>query len=105
MTTHQSSQPSLSPYDTGVRLEPRSWLPYGTGVTITTPAENFGKVDFDDDAGETTAVAYVERDDDGKYTLHVTPLCDEKNLRVVLHAEDGEFVLTRDGAPDAGTAR
>ncbi|WP_394941179.1 hypothetical protein [Psychromicrobium sp. YIM B11713] len=105
MTAHQSTtQPSLSPYDTGVRLEPRNWLPYGTTVADTTPVENFGKVDFNDDAGETTAVAYIERED-GKYTMHVTPLCEGRDLRVVLHAEDGEFVLTRDGAADARTAR
>lgn len=69
-----SASTTPTPYDTGERLEPKSWLPYGTEVTGITPAENFGKVDFDDDEGATVAVAYMARDEDGGYTLHVVSL-------------------------------
>lgn len=70
--SNMASQNHLSPYDLGTRAEPQVWLPYGTKVTETTPAENFGKVDFDDDAGETICVAWVERDPEtGRYKLYV----------------------------------
>jgi len=75
-TETTAEQPAeLSPYDTGARCEPRVWLPYGTEVTPTTPAENFGKVDFDDDEGSTVCVVLVERGKDGVHTVRVDPLC------------------------------
>ncbi|MFC4048333.1 hypothetical protein ACFOY4_01445 [Actinomadura syzygii] len=80
-------RPALSPYDTGVRCEPKSWLPYGTAVTERTPVENFGKVDFEDEEGNTVCVAYVERGRDGRYTVHVEPLGDADAIAVELHAE------------------
>lgn len=45
-------QPALSPYDTGVRCEAKPWIPLGERVTQATPAESFGKVDFDDERGK-----------------------------------------------------
>jgi hypothetical protein len=57
----------LTPYDIGTRCEPKPWLPYGTAVTPATPAENFGKVDFDDDEGTTVCVIHVERNGDGTH--------------------------------------
>lgn len=77
--------PHLTPYDTGRRHEAKPWIPYGTTVTEATPAENFGKVDFDDDEGSTTAVVYLELGDDGRYQLHVTPLCDSSEIDVIIH--------------------
>lgn len=68
----------LTPYDTGVRCEAKAWLPYGTKVNESTPAENFGKVDFDDNEGGTVAVVHLERGADGKYTLHLDNLGEDE---------------------------
>lgn len=80
-------RPELSPYDTGARCEAKPWIPYGERVTHATPAESFGKVDFDDDEGSAVCVAYVERGEDGGYTLHVEPLCEDERVRVAIHYE------------------
>lgn len=85
-------QQALSPYDTGERNEPKVWLPYGTDVTEATPAENFGKVDFDDDCGETDCTVYVERNDDGTKTVHVLSHGDDGELNVRLHGMDDSVV-------------
>ncbi|MFF1880226.1 hypothetical protein ACFVVC_01990 [Pseudarthrobacter sp. NPDC058196] len=82
-------EPKLSPYDTGARCEAKPWIPYGERVTEATPAENFGKVDFEDDEGSTVCVAYLERDKDGGYTLHVTPMCEDREIRVEVNYECG----------------
>lgn len=78
----------LTPYDTGARCEARAWILYGTKVSEIHPAENFGKVDFDDDASETVATAWIEKNDDGTFTLHVENHVDPDELKVVRH--DGE---------------
>lgn len=78
-----TTKPELSPYDTGARCEARAWLPYGTKVRPASPAANFGKVDFDDDEGGTVAMAYVEKNPDGSYTLHVESMLDNGQLTVV----------------------
>lgn len=80
-----STQPKLTPYDTGSRLEARSWIPYGTNVSEVTPAENFGKVDFDDDEGGTVAVIYMERSADGKFVVHIQPLSDVEDIVIQVH--------------------
>ncbi|AOY70879.1 MULTISPECIES: hypothetical protein [unclassified Arthrobacter] len=82
-------QPQLSPYDTGARCEAKPWIPYGERVTAATPAESFGKVDFDDEESGTVCVAYLERDMDGGYTLHVAPLSEDRKVRVAIHYERG----------------
>ena len=84
---------SLSPYDTGVRCEAKPWLPYGTKVTEATPAENFGKVDFDDDEGHTVAVVHLERGADGRYTVHVNSLCADDEIQVELSLENDTFLV------------
>lgn len=84
---------SLSPYDTGERCEPKSWIPYGTKVTEATPAENFGKVDFEDDEAHTVAIVHIERRRDGTHVVHVQPLVDEDEVQVELHLEDGVQTL------------
>lgn len=83
----------LSPYDTGKRCEPKSWIPYGTKVSEITPAENFGKVDFEDDCGDTVVVVLVERADDGTHVVHVQPLVEEDEIRVELHLDSGAQTL------------
>ena len=80
-----STTSDLTPYDAGTRLEAKPWLPYGTKITEATPAENFGKVDFDDDESETVACAWIEKNADGTYTLHVQPMVEAEELLVAVH--------------------
>ncbi len=56
---------TLTPYDTGARLEPQLW-PKGD-------ADTFGLVDFDDDESHTVLTVHVERRGSG-YALHVRNL-------------------------------
>lgn len=85
MSKH-SPNAELTPYDTGDRCEAKTWLPYGTTVTEATPAENFGKVDFENDAGETVAVAYLARGADSKYELHIENLGEDE---ITVHMSAG----------------
>lgn len=63
---------TLTPYETGERLEPELWNvypvwqpdTYGTG-------EGWGKVDFDDENATTHATIHGERNEDGTYTIHI----------------------------------
>lgn len=58
----------LTPYDTGKRLEPVPWV---RGASVEGyPPSNFGKVDFDNEEGGTDATLWIERNEDGTYTLH-----------------------------------
>jgi len=59
---------NLTPYDTGERLEPRTWVTSTAGVTKDN-ADDFGKVDFDADDGRTVATLWIERKPDGTYAL------------------------------------
>lgn len=66
-----TSQQTRSPYDTGVRAEPKVWK-----AEHRESDEDFGKVDFDTDTDYTVATVWVERSSDG-YTLkghHNEPL-------------------------------
>lgn len=51
---------TLTPYDTGKRSQPKVW----TSAHRDTE-DDYGKVDFDDDAGGTVATLYIEKGDDG----------------------------------------
>ena len=53
-----------TPYDTGKRSEPMVW----TKSHIQSD-DDYGKVDFEDDAGGTLATLYIEQDPDGTYAL------------------------------------
>ena len=54
-----------TPYDTGKRSEPKVW-----GKGHIEDDDDYGKVDFDDDAGGTIATLYIEQSDDrSSYTL------------------------------------
>lgn len=57
-----------TPYDTGKRLEPVPWVK-GPSIEGYLPS-NFGKVDFDDEESATVATLWMERNEDGSYTLH-----------------------------------
>lgn len=65
---------ALTPYDTGAVLEPKGWVDADgiAGSELRRPAEadDYGKVDFDDDEGNTvTTVRIVARD--GVHILQV----------------------------------
>ncbi|MFB7919291.1 hypothetical protein [Streptomyces sp. NPDC056061] len=87
------SLPPVSPYDTGERCEPKPWIPYGTPVNGAYPAEDFGKVDFDDDEGHIICVVYVERTADGQHTVHIDPQYSGDEISAVLHLPSGEVHL------------
>lgn len=58
----------LTPYDRGERLQPMRWVtPRGE---VDHPDADFGKVDFDNEEGGTNLTLWVERNEDGTYTLH-----------------------------------
>lgn len=78
----------LTPYDTGVRLEPHPWHVQPRNLEQD-PAEaaRYGKVDFDNEEGTTFITSYVERNEDKSYTLHTN-----------VHSDDPVVVnLTADG--------
>ncbi|MBT8162911.1 MULTISPECIES: hypothetical protein [Arthrobacter] len=84
-----------TPYDTGARCEPKPWLPTSDVQQLALRndlPDDFGKVDFDNDEGGTVCVAYVERNGDGRFTVHIQPLVDEE-LRVMVHRDDGSVVI------------
>lgn len=63
---------NLTPYDTGHRAEPRLWVSSTQGVGKTNDPDDWGKVDFDDDSGDTVATIWLERNEhSGQYILHV----------------------------------
>lgn len=63
----------LTPYDTGERLEPKVWVVGGISgheyPRLSEP-DDYGRVDFDDDAGTTVATVYAKRVD-GTFVLVV----------------------------------
>lgn len=93
---------ALTPFDTGERCEAKPWIPYGTAVSEAHPAEDFGKVDFDDDEDRTVAVAWVERRPDGTHRLHVEPLVDDEELSVEVRFDRRTAVV---GGPDRPSAK
>ena len=74
----------LTPYDTGDRCEAKPWIPYGTEISEVFPAENFGKVDFDDEEDHTVCTVYVQRDEDGRHSVRVESMLEDDALRVVV---------------------
>lgn len=67
---------SLTPYDTGARLEPQPWHVQPRNLPNPGEADRYGKVDFDDDEGATALTVHVQRNEtsgtneDKSYTLH-----------------------------------
>lgn len=69
----------LSPYDTGKRAEPKPW-PHSLAKVVAEMAPiaremaeaEFGKVDFENDSSEHVATIWIERDEDGDYTVHIS---------------------------------
>lgn len=82
--------PTLNPYDTGSRLEPKLWQPDRGSVIAAMSAgehEDVGKVDFEDDEGGAAVVVFMSRDADGGYVLNIQPLCGNNELTVRVHDE------------------
>jgi hypothetical protein len=71
-----------TPYDTGKRSEPRPWT-----APHRESDDDYGKVDFEDDAGGTIATLYIEQEDDRSYTLKGYT---NEPLRVEIEQEDPE---------------
>lgn len=72
-----------TPYDTGKRSEPKVWT---KGHIVDD--DDYGKVDFDDDAGGTIATLYIEQSDDrSSYTLKGYT---NEPLKVDIEQEDPE---------------
>ena len=68
---------NLTPYDTGKRAEPKPWPTTTVPMSELPPTargmeeDRFGKVDFDDDAGETLFTMWVERNERGRHVVHI----------------------------------
>lgn len=85
---------TLTPYDTGDRLEPHPWVRGEVaspgGLPWRVEVGDFGRVDFDDDEGRTVLTLYVERSVTGGYALHVENLTAELRIDVAQpHVPDG----------------
>lgn len=60
---------TLTPYDTGERLEPHPWIARDPGLTKAKEPDDYGKVDFDADDGYTVATLHIRKEEDDSYTL------------------------------------
>ena len=90
------SQPEISPYDTGARCEPKLWQPNSEAVAevmCSGEAEDIGNVDFSNGVNGTVVTVHVSRSDAGMYTVHLTPMCDDDQIRVELHREKGLAII------------
>lgn len=92
MSSHTSS---ASPYSTGARLEPHPWVRDGiTGSEYQRPAEadDYGRVDFDDDEGTTIATLHIEGSAIWPEDAFVLKL--DVNAPVIIHGPGGEYIGT-----------
>lgn len=79
MPDTQITERYLSPYDTGKRYEPNPWaLPPSRAdleemppMALALEEARFGKVDFDDENGDTGFTVWVERNERGIPVVHV----------------------------------
>ena len=76
-----------TPYDTGKRSEPKLWI-NPVSIDSSRADDDYGKVDFEDDAGGTVATLYIEQSDDrSSYTLKGYT---NEPLKVDIEQEDPE---------------
>ncbi|WP_405749228.1 hypothetical protein OG232_04130 [Streptomyces sp. NBC_01411] len=90
------SQPEMSPYDTGARCESKSWQPNSEAVAEVVrsgEAGDVGDVDLTNGENGTVVTVHVSRSDDGMYTVHLMPMCDDAQIRVELHREKDLAVI------------
>lgn len=85
------TQPTLTPYDTGERCEPKLWQPDRDAVVAAMRYDDergdIGNVDFEDDEGDTIVTVHVSRNEDGSFTVHLIPFVDVDQLEVERHDE------------------
>ncbi len=75
---------SLTPYDTGARMEPKLWVGKNQKPTNTADLDRFGRVDFENDEGASMVTVYVEPGEDGQVNVHIVPLAsDESEINVI----------------------
>jgi hypothetical protein len=73
----RTEQTERNPYQTGERLVPIKWNP-----AQMRDHGDYGKVDFDNESGETVCTVHVSRNDDGTHTVHVMPFRDGMQVEV-----------------------
>lgn len=84
-----------TPYDTGTRLEPLPWVKDGiTGSENPRPSQpdDYGRVDFDDDAGITVATVHIEAEPQATEGVYVMKI--DVNAPVIIHGPGGEYIGT-----------
>ncbi|QXN73999.1 hypothetical protein SEA_BLAB_73 [Microbacterium phage Blab] len=80
---------ALTPYDRGVRGEPKVW-PHVTRSELATLApialeleeDRFGRVDFDDDEGATLVTVWIELGETGEHVVHIQEHTTEVMVKV-----------------------
>jgi DNA-directed RNA polymerase subunit L len=88
---------SLTPYDTGDRLEPKPWHVQPLNLPSPEEADRYGRVDFDNDSGETVLTACIERKEGKSYTLHAY-VHGIENVQMELTLNDQESLLLQPSA-------
>jgi hypothetical protein len=89
---------TLTPYDTGQRHEPQPWSPWDQ-YAHDFDDDRYGKVDFDDNAGETSCTVWVQGHEDGRDVVHVYL---HRDLDIEVHAPDADPNITLDSRPMVG---
>lgn len=84
-----------TPYDTGKRLEPRAWQP------DKRDPDTYGKVDFEDDAGEDVMTLYVEPDTEGGHVIRGYQHGGDGKVRLELDDQDESWEAYRERYWDA----
>ena len=84
---------SLTPYDTGDRLEPKLWT---SGINAAAPADEYGRVDFENDEGSTQFALHFERYNDHGYRLMIESLC---GAPLLVSVDDGSLLVEHRGKP------
>lgn len=83
----------LTPYDTGVRAEPRVWPTTTIDLNDLAPIargleeDRFGRVDFDDENGDSLFTVWVERNEQGAHVVHIQQL-GPVPVALRIHGED-----------------
>lgn len=79
----------LSPYDTGKRAEPKPWLHESKGavaemapIARELAEDQFGRVDFEDNAGETLVTVWIELGETGEHVVHIQEHTTEVMVKV-----------------------
>lgn len=93
-----ATEPALTPYDKGDRLEPIPWHVQHRNLPKLEESVRYGKVDFENEESTTVLTAHVERNEDRKsYTLRAD-VHDETAPTVVLTVEGEEALLLQPSA-------